>query len=133
MERKSGAERVPIVRAETETEVAPVPEQSQPPLAIVEDFDEFFRTSTDRVYRALVLATGDRDLAEEATAEAMAQAFQHWAKVSTYDSPTGRVYRVGLNWATSRLRRLKNSILRPHCVPRLVGVAISREAGANLR
>jgi RNA polymerase sigma-70 factor (ECF subfamily) len=69
------------------------------------DFETFFRQALPSVYRALAIALPDRDLAEEATAESMARAYQHWRRVRAYENPAGWAYRVGLNWATSRLRR----------------------------
>lgn len=79
------------------------------------DFDAFFRLEADDVYRALAVTLRDRDLAEEATAEAMARAYQHWRRIRDYDNPAGWVYRVGLNWATSRLRRrdVRRRLARP--------------------
>ena len=76
-------------------------------VSIVQNFDDFFGASKGDVYKALLVALGDAHLAEDATAEAMARAFQHWKKISGYDSPAGWAYRVGLNWATSILRRRK--------------------------
>ena len=37
----------------------------------------------------------------------MARAYQRWGHVSTLDNPGGWVYRVGLNWSLSLLRRVK--------------------------
>lgn len=68
-------------------------------------FEGFFRDTSSDVYRALFASLGDADLAEEATSEAYARAYARWDSVSGYDNPSGWVYRVGLNWATSRLRR----------------------------
>jgi RNA polymerase sigma-70 factor (ECF subfamily) len=48
---------------------------------------------------------GDVHLAAEAADEAMARAYAQWRKVGDFDNPAGWVYRVGLNWATSFLRR----------------------------
>jgi RNA polymerase sigma-70 factor (ECF subfamily) len=36
----------------------------------------------------------------------MARAYQRWSSVSRMDNPSGWVYRVGLNLARSRIRRL---------------------------
>lgn len=69
-------------------------------------FDDFYRTSWSGVARALSLALGDRDLAIEATDEAMARAYPRWNKIREYDNPGAWVYRVGLNWARSYHRRL---------------------------
>jgi RNA polymerase sigma factor (sigma-70 family) len=71
-------------------------------------FDAFYRRARTSIGRALALALGDADLATEATDEALARAYERWAKVSTLDRPEGWVYRVGLNWATSVLRRRRN-------------------------
>ena len=69
-------------------------------------FDDFYRMQRDAVARALALTLRDADLAAEATDEAMARAYQRWVKVRTLDNPAGWVYRVGLNWSVSFLRRL---------------------------
>lgn len=71
------------------------------------DFEGFYRAEVDRVYRALVVTLGDRDLAREATDEAMARAYARWRKVSAHDNPGGWVFRVGLNWATSWWRKVR--------------------------
>lgn len=36
----------------------------------------------------------------------MARALERWEQVRSYECPAGWVYRVGLNWATSWLRKL---------------------------
>ncbi|MPY92853.1 MAG: hypothetical protein GEV08_07215, partial [Acidimicrobiia bacterium] len=68
-------------------------------------FTEFYRLKRDRIARALALTLGDGRLGAEAADEAMARAYQRWDRVSDFDDPGGWVYRVGLNWATSVLRR----------------------------
>lgn len=70
------------------------------------EFPDFYRVHHQPVFRALAATIRDPELAREATDEAMTRAFQHWASVSTYDNAPGWVYRVGLNWARSRLRKL---------------------------
>jgi DNA-directed RNA polymerase specialized sigma24 family protein len=69
-------------------------------------FSAFYRDAWPGVARALSVALGDRDLAVEATDEAMARAYPRWRKLSCYDNPGAWVYRVGLNWALSYRRRL---------------------------
>jgi RNA polymerase sigma-70 factor (ECF subfamily) len=76
-------------------------------------FEEFYRARGDRVYRAVAVTLGDPELARDATAEAMARAYARWSTVSTVDNPGGWVYRVALNWATSRWRRRR----REHPLP----------------
>lgn len=68
-------------------------------------FDRFYQECRTEVARALILAIGIRDLADEATDEAFARAFERWSDVGAYENPAGWVFRVGLNWARSRLRR----------------------------
>jgi RNA polymerase sigma-70 factor (ECF subfamily) len=71
------------------------------PLAFV----DFYEDARDRVRRALAMTLGDDHLAAEAVDEAMARAFQRWDHIRGFDNPGGWVYRVGLNWATSIIRR----------------------------
>ncbi|MGH8875698.1 MAG: sigma factor-like helix-turn-helix DNA-binding protein [Acidimicrobiia bacterium] len=40
----------------------------------------------------------------------MARACERWPKVGRYDEPAAWVYRVGLNWAASRLRRRRREV-----------------------
>lgn len=72
------------------------------------NFDAFYADAHLKVLRALALTLGDPDLAADATDEAMARAFLHWPRVSGANNPTGWVYRVGLNWATSVIRRRRH-------------------------
>lgn len=75
------------------------------------EFDEFYRREADALARALALATGDVDLAQEAVDEGMVRAYQRWRKVGRYDNPAGWVYRVSLNWARNRIRNHKREVL----------------------
>lgn len=74
---------------------------------LVVSFEDFYRTNRTPIGRALAMTLRDTELAAEAVDEAMARAFQRWSHVSTLDNPGGWVYRVGLNWSVSVLRRLK--------------------------
>ena len=84
------------------------------PPALVTDtavnFDGFCRSEFDRLARALALALNNADLGTDAAAEALTRAWQKWDQVSTYDNPAGWVYRVGLNWGRSRLRRKRREV-----------------------
>lgn len=68
-------------------------------------FETFYREQHDRTYRALGLALRNTTLAREATDEAMTRALERWDKIGLYAHPEQWVFRVGLNWAISRLRR----------------------------
>lgn len=74
-------------------------------------FEAFYRTHRQHIFRALALTLGNRDLAAEAVDEAMTRTYQHWRSVSTFDNQAGWTYRVGLNWARSRLRKRRREIL----------------------
>lgn len=69
------------------------------------NFDAFYRRRYTHLSRALILAVGERDLAIEATDEAFTRAIERWPEVETYDNPEGWIYRVGVNWAKTRLRK----------------------------
>ncbi len=70
-------------------------------------FEDFYASNRTSVGRALALTLRDDDLAREAVDEAMARAYQRWSHVSQLDNPGGWVYRVGLNWSRSVVRRWK--------------------------
>lgn len=70
-------------------------------------FEVFYRDNAETLYRALAVTISDADLAREATDEGLARAFAHWQRVGTLENPAGWAYRVGLNWATSRWRKLR--------------------------
>ncbi|MEX0848344.1 MAG: sigma factor-like helix-turn-helix DNA-binding protein [Ilumatobacteraceae bacterium] len=69
-------------------------------------FEQFYAQHRTPIARALTVTLRDRELAIEATDEAMARAYQRWEQVRTLDNPAGWVYRVALNWSRSILRRL---------------------------
>lgn len=79
-------------------------------LSNVGSFDEFYRSHYDTLARGLILSLGNRDLGIEATDEAFLRAFKHWANVQGYANPAGWVYRVGMNWARTKLRRGKKEV-----------------------
>jgi RNA polymerase sigma-70 factor (ECF subfamily) len=70
-------------------------------------FEEFYREQRAPIGRALALTLRDSQLASEAVDEAMARAYQRWNRVQALDNPGGWVYRVGLNWSRSILRRAR--------------------------
>ncbi len=72
-----------------------------------ESFEGFYRAHWHDLYRTLAAVLRDSELAEEAANEAMVRAFQRWGTVKRYDNPEGWVYRVGLNWARSWLRKTR--------------------------
>jgi RNA polymerase sigma-70 factor (ECF subfamily) len=73
-------------------------------------FEDFYVNQWQEIYRPLAVTLRDPDLAQEATDEAMARAYQKWRTVRQYANPAGWTYRVGLNWAISQLRRRKRLV-----------------------
>ncbi len=71
------------------------------------DFDEFYAAHFDDVARAITLAAGDRELAQDATQEAFARALRRWRRVQDMDRPDGWVYVVAMNQLRDHWRRLE--------------------------
>lgn len=65
-------------------------------------FHDFVRAAEERLSFAFAAAYGP-DLGSEATAEAIAYAWENWARLKTMDNPTGYLYRVG----QSKVRRFR--------------------------
>jgi RNA polymerase sigma-70 factor (ECF subfamily) len=74
-------------------------------------FETFCAAESERLAKALAIALDNRELGRDAAAEALTRAWPRWAEVSEYDNPAGWVYRVGLNWGRSRLRRLRRETI----------------------
>lgn len=90
-------------RARTSTDVRDVP--------TVRSFEAFCTNEAERLARALAIALNNRELGRDAAAEALTRAWPRWAEISEYDNPAGWVYRVGLNWGRSRLRRWRRETI----------------------
>lgn len=67
---------------------------------VVTDFEEFVRLVEPRLRRALIGCRGV-EVAQEAVAEALAYAWEHWSEVQGLGNPAGYLFRVG----QSRTRR----------------------------
>lgn len=69
------------------------------------EFDAFFRTSKDKILRAVIASTGDQYDAESCVAEALWRAFKEWPKLRKLGSPAAWVVRVAINLHTDRHRQ----------------------------
>ena len=65
---------------------------------IVGSFTEWVRDAEPRLLHALTASFGS-EVGSEATADALAWAWEHWDRVSAKDNPLGYVYGVGWNKA----------------------------------
>jgi RNA polymerase sigma factor (sigma-70 family) len=100
------------------------------------DFSRWYEHEQRRLLGALVLITGDLDIAEEAVGEACARALARWRRVQAMRSPSGWTYRVAVNVARRRMRRraLETRLLRTHPPPRSIPAAEANpEVWAALR
>lgn len=70
---------------------------------IVDEFTAFVEDVEPKLKHALCANFG-KDLGIEATAEALAFAWEHWDRVSETGNPAGYLYGVGRNTARKRMR-----------------------------
>jgi DNA-directed RNA polymerase specialized sigma24 family protein len=90
-------------------------------------FEDFYRSERESILRTVAFAVGNVDLAAESVDEALARAYERWQEVGAMANRAGWVYRVALNLARNRLRRLGLERRKPppggREAPDLVGVA----------
>jgi RNA polymerase sigma-70 factor (ECF subfamily) len=72
----------------------------------VEDFEQFYAATQQRVIRLLCAVTGDVQEAQDYAQEAYVRAAVRWSRVRVLDSPEAWVRRVGMNLAYDGRRRL---------------------------
>jgi DNA-directed RNA polymerase specialized sigma24 family protein len=87
----------------------------------VSDFSAFFALAEPRLRRALV-ATYGGERGREATAEALAWAWEHWSEVEAMNNPIGYLYRVGRSRTRGRRFRVVFApvdVAEPWIEPRL--------------
>jgi RNA polymerase sigma-70 factor, ECF subfamily len=70
-------------------------------------FDELFASEYKTLFRALFLITGSPQEAEELMQDAFLKVWERWDRVGRMENPNGYLYRVAMNGARSRLRRLR--------------------------
>jgi len=84
----------------------------------VPDFEEFYGAARPRLLRAVGFTIDDRDLSVEMVDEALSRAYAKWAMVAQMANPDGWVYRVAMNLARNRFRRVRLERRRPLPVER---------------
>jgi RNA polymerase sigma-70 factor, ECF subfamily len=70
-------------------------------------FDELFAREYKALFRAMFLVTGSPQEAEELMQDAFLKVWERWDRVGRMENPNGYLYRVAMNGARSRLRRLR--------------------------
>jgi DNA-directed RNA polymerase specialized sigma24 family protein len=81
----------------------------------VATFEDFVRATESRLREALSAALGS-DLGREATAEALAYAWEHWDRVGAMENPAGYLYVLGRG--RGRRMRRRRVVLMPVAVER---------------
>jgi RNA polymerase sigma factor (sigma-70 family) len=70
------------------------------------EFEEFFFSTKDQIFRVLLVVTRDRDVAEDAVSEGYARALAHWDVVERHPAPSAWVAKTALNYVRSRQRAM---------------------------
>jgi len=73
-------------------------------VAIDDEFTDFVTEFSEKLWRALVVQFGP-DVAQEATADTFAYAWQHWDRIRTLANPRGYLYQAGRHYALPRAPR----------------------------
>src|SRR5664280_611310 len=73
--------------------------------AAASSFDEFFRSSSRRLFAQAFVLTGSRELAQDLTQEAFARAWARWRKIERLDDPESWTRRVLHNLCIDAWRR----------------------------
>ncbi|TFH20383.1 MAG: sigma-70 family RNA polymerase sigma factor [Acidimicrobiales bacterium] len=88
-----------------------------------DEFEQFFLSQYEAVLQVLVLTTGDRERATDATQEAFIKAYARWSKIKHYESPAAWVRRVAINASHDSFRSDRRRRKREEALP--VDVEIS--------
>ncbi|WP_213453028.1 sigma-70 family RNA polymerase sigma factor [Rhizomonospora bruguierae] len=76
----------------------------------VDDFDEFYRGSRQRLLGYVYALTGDLAEAQDAVQEAFIRAWQRWGTISRYEEPEAWVRVVAARVAVSRWRSVRSRV-----------------------
>lgn len=71
------------------------------------EFEDWYRAEYPRLVTTLTLATGDREQAEEAAAEAFARCLERWGGPRAPEQPSAWTYTVAVNLVRRRWRHRK--------------------------
>jgi RNA polymerase sigma-70 factor (ECF subfamily) len=64
-------------------------------------FETFYRATRDDVFRTILIVVGDRQLAQDAVAEAYTRALARWKTVAQHPAPSAWVAKTALNYVRS--------------------------------
>jgi RNA polymerase sigma factor (sigma-70 family) len=93
-------------------------------------FETFFEAEHRRLYRSLILITGDRQEADDVAQEAMIRVLERWDRVARMDEPRAYLYRTALNLNRNRhrwvARRRRHAIYDREATPDMSEAAAER-------
>lgn len=76
-------------------------------------FEAFYAAQYQRVFKAIYLSSGDRDLAHDITQEAFQRAFARWRRLSRHEWAGGWVMTTALNLLRKERRRPRDVAFDP--------------------
>ena len=74
------------------------------------DFDAFYAATSQKLVGQVFAMTGDLGEAEDALQEAYVRAWQHWPKISGYESPEGWVRSIAFKLCVNAWWKAKNRL-----------------------
>ena len=85
---------------------------AEPPAGSPErlDFDDFFASESENLFRRLWLVTRNRAEAEEVMQDAFLSLYERWDRVSEIDDPSAYLYRTAFNAWNKRSRRAARAV-----------------------
>ena len=88
------------------------PEEPESPVAPPEglEFDDFFATESDGLFRRLWLVTRNRAEAEEVMQDAFLSLYERWDRMAYVDDPKAYLYRTAFNAWNRRSRRAARAL-----------------------
>ncbi len=99
------------------------------------EFERFFIAHHDAILRALEAATGDHEIAVDATQDAFIRAHTRWSLIRTYEAPDIWVRRVAINVSRDRMRseRRRRNREATHDASAQLSTADQFDADTNVR
>src|SRR5688572_31313363 len=74
------------------------------------DFDDFFASESERLFRRLWLVTRNRAEAEEVMQDAFLSLYERWDRMADVDDPKAYLYRTAFNAWHKRSRRAARAL-----------------------
>lgn len=103
--RVSGVAQAHLDEATPQSEPASASAAGNDPAQTLPDFEAFFRAHQRDIFGYLWRMTGDEQAAYDLSQETFVRAWQHFARIASYERPGAWLFRVATNLALTHLRR----------------------------